>query len=61
VLGPELINLTARPTPIFLEGSAAVQLTQQAAKDLGLKDGQIVQGVIAARGDLLKLLVNGKE
>jgi hypothetical protein len=61
VLGPELINLTARPTPIFLEGSAAIQLTQQAAKDLGLKDGQIVQGVIAARGDLLKLLINNKE
>jgi len=61
VLGPELINLTARPTPIFLEGSAAIQLTQQAAKDLGLKDGQIVQGVIAARGDLLKLLINNRE
>lgn len=61
MLGPELINLTARPTPIFLEGSAAIQLTQQAAKDLGLKDGQIVQGVIAARGDLLKLLINNKE
>lgn len=61
MLGPELINLTARPTPIFLEGSAAIQLTQQAAKDLGLKDGQIVQGVIAARGDLLKLLINNRE
>ena len=61
MLGPELINLTARPTPIFLEGSASIQLTQQAAKDLGLKDGQIVQGVIAARADLLKLVVNNKE
>ncbi|ETN93598.1 Flagellar hook-length control protein FliK [Gammaproteobacteria bacterium MOLA455] len=61
MLGPELINLTARPTPIFLEGSAAIQLTQQAAKDLGLKDGQIVQGVITARGDLLKLLINNRE
>ena len=61
MLGPELINLTARPTPIFLEGSAPIQLTQSAAKDLGLKDGQIVQGVIAARADLLKLIVNNKE
>jgi len=61
MLGPELINLIARPTPIFLEGSASIQLTQQAAKDLGLKDGQIVQGVLAARGDLLKLVLNNKE
>ena len=61
MLGPELINFTARPTPIFLEGSASIQLTQQAAKDLGLKDGQIVQGVLAARGDLLKLVINNKE
>ncbi len=61
MLGPELINLTARPTPIFLEGSASIQLTQQAAKDLGLKDGQVIQAVIAARGDLLKLMINNKE
>ena len=61
MLGPELINFTARPTPIFLEGSASIQLTQQAAKDLGLRDGQIVQGVLAARGDLLKLVINNKE
>ena len=61
MLGPELINLTPRPTPIFLEGSASIQLTQSAAKNLGLKDGQIVQGVIAARADLLKLIVNNKE
>ena len=44
-----------------MEGSASIQLTQQAAKDLGLKDGQIVQGVLAARGDLLKLVLNNKE
>ena len=61
MLGPELINLTPRPTPIFLEGSASIQLNQQAAKDLGLKDGQIVQGVIATRGDMLKLILNNKE
>ena len=61
MLGPELINLAARPTPIFLEGSASIQLTQQAAKDLGLKDGQIIQAVIAARGDLLKLTINNRE
>jgi len=61
MLGPELINLTARPTPIFLEGSASIQLSQSAAKDLGLKDGQIVQGVLATRADLLKLIVNNKE
>ncbi len=61
MLGPELINFTARPTPIFLEGSVAIQVAAQAAKDLGLKDGQIVQAVIAARGDMLKLVLNKRE
>jgi hypothetical protein len=61
VLGPEQINLTARPTPIFLEGSASIPLTQPAAKALDLKDGQIIHAVIAARGALLKLIVNNKE
>ena len=61
MLGPEQLNLSSRPTPIFLEGSASVALTQPAAKDLGLKDGQIIHAVIAARGALLKLIVNNKE
>ena len=61
MLGPEQINLTSRPTPDFFGGLGSIQLTQSAAKDLGLKDGQIIQGVIAARGALLKLIVNNKE
>lgn len=61
MLGPEQLNLSSRPTPIFLEGSASIALTQPGAKDLGLKDGQIIQAVIAARGALLKLIVNNKE
>jgi len=61
VLGPEQINLSPRLTPIFLEGSASIPLSEPAAKDLGLKDGQIIQAAIAARGALLKLIVNNKE
>ncbi|MDB0047062.1 hypothetical protein N9F21_00395 [Porticoccaceae bacterium] len=61
MLGPEQLNLSSRPTPIFLEGSVSLALTQSAAKDIGLKDGQIIQAVIAARGALLKLIINNKE
>ena len=61
MLGPEQINLSPRLTPIFLEGSASIPLSEPAAKALGLKDGQIIQAVIAARGALLKLILNNKE
>ena len=61
MLGPEQINLSPRLTPIFLEGSASIPLSDPAAKALGLKDGQIIQAVIAARGALLKLILNNKE
>jgi len=61
LLGPELINFVAKPTPIFLEGLVAVRVSEQMARDLGLRDNQVVRGVIENRGDLLKLILNNRE
>lgn len=61
MLGPEQVNLNARSSPIFLEGVVAIKITEQLAKQLGLRDNQIVRGVIENRGDLLKLILNNKE
>lgn len=61
MLGPEQINLAVRPTPIFLEGLVSIQITEEAAKDLGLRDGQIVRGLIGMRGEELRLIINNRE
>ena len=61
MLGPEQVNLNARSSPIFLEGVVAIKISEQLAKQLGLRDNQIVRGVIENRGDLLKLMINNKE
>ena len=61
MLGPEQVNLNARSSPIFLEGVVAIKITEQLAKQLGLRDNQIVRGVIENRGDLLKLVINNRE
>ena len=46
MLGPEQINVAQRPTPIFLEGTAPVRITEEVALQLGLKDSQTVRAVI---------------
>lgn len=61
MLGPEQVNLNARSSPIFLEGVVAIKITEQLAKKLGLRDNQIIRGVIENRGDLLKLILNNRE
>ena len=61
MLGPEQINFSPRPTPMFLEGVSAVRITEQVAKAIGLKDNQIVRGVIEDRGGLLKLVLNNRD
>ena len=61
MLGPEQVNLNARSSPIFLEGVVAIKITEKMAKQLGLRDNQIVRGVIENRGDLLKLILNNRE
>jgi hypothetical protein len=61
VLGPEQLNFATRPTPIFLEGVVAVRVSEQMAKTLGLRDNQIIRGVIENRGGLLKLMFKNHE
>ena len=60
MLGPEQLNFATRPTPIFLEGVVAVRISEQMAKNVGLRDNQIIRGVIENRNGLLKLLFNNQ-
>lgn len=59
--GPEQINVVQRPSPIFLEGTTPIRITEEVALQLGLKDGQTVRAVIENRGDLLRLVLNQRE
>ena len=53
MLGPELLNLTVRPTPIFLEGTASLRIDQPGPRELGLANFQVVKGVVSIdRGQL---------
>ena len=45
MLGPELLNLTVRPTPIFLEGTASLRIDQPGPRELGLTNFQVVKGL----------------
>ena len=56
--GPEQILLTGRVHPISLE-IRPLQLEDTQARNLGLRDGQIVQATLEMRGDSLKILING--
>lgn len=44
-----------------MEGIAAARVSEQVAKAIGLKDNQIVRGIIEERGGLLKLVLNNRE
>lgn len=57
--GPEQAALPGRLNPIYLEGRS-LPLETPAARQLGLRDGQIVQASVELRGEVLKLLLNGK-
>lgn len=61
MLGPEQINVSPRPPPVPMEGIAAARVSEQVAKAIGLRDNQIVRGVIEDRGGLLKLVLNNRE
>ncbi len=61
MLGPEQLNIAPRLSPLVLESSAAVAVSEKVAREIGLSDNQIIRGVIATRGGLLKLLMNGQE
>ena len=53
MLGPELLNMAVRPTPIFLEGTASLRIDQPGPRELGLTNFQIVKGLVSIdRGQL---------
>lgn len=57
--GVEQMALPGRLNPFYLEGRP-LPLATVLAQQLGLRDGQIVQGTIEARGAQLKLLLDGR-
>jgi len=61
VLGPEQLNVTPRLSPVIVESSAAINVSEKMAREIGLSDNQIIRGVIATRGGLIKLLMNNRE
>ena len=48
MLGPEQVNLSIKPTPVFMEGAPALKLSSALARELGLADNQIIKGVVVA-------------
>ncbi len=58
VLGIDAVAVANRPSMPNPELSA-VRMSDPVARDLGLRDGAIVQGAVKADGDGLKLLING--
>ena len=61
MLGPEQINFAPRPAPMMLDAAATIRVTEQVARGMGLRDNQIIRGVIEDRGGLLKLILNNRE
>jgi hypothetical protein len=56
----DLAQLPGRSNPIYLEGRI-LPLTVEQARQLDLRDGQIVQALVQARGEQLALLLRGKQ
>ena len=53
--------LVSRVNPVFLESRLSLPLVEAGtARQLGLKDGQVVQALVQARGDQLGLLLRGR-
>ncbi len=48
MLGPEQVNLSVKPTPVFMEGAPALKLSSVLARELGLADNQIIKAVVVA-------------
>ncbi len=59
MLVPEQTSLPGRLNPIYLEGRP-LQVETPVARQLGLRDGQIIQATAEMRGESLKLLLNGR-
>lgn len=58
MLGIDPAALTNRPSPPSLDANP-MRMTDPVARDLGLRDGEIVKGAVKADGDGLKLILNG--
>jgi hypothetical protein len=58
ITAAETAHFGPRTTPIFLEGKLAIA-DAQVARDLGLRDGQIIQATVQASQDRLHLLLAG--
>ncbi len=58
MLNLETIHLPGRNNPIFLEGT--LPISEPDALEMGLREGQVVRGIIETRGDTLNLMLNGK-
>lgn len=48
MLGPEQVNLSIKPTPVFMEGAPALKLSSVLSRELGLADNQIIKAVVVA-------------
>lgn len=59
MLGPELLNLSTRVPPVFLEGAPVLRLDSATAVSLGLANHQIIRGLISATATQLFLNVDG--
>ena len=61
MLTSESINLQPRPNLVYVEGgSPALRLAPEQARGLGLREGQVVNALIANRPDGSVLLLGGK-
>ena len=59
MLGPELVNLSARVAPLFSEGAPTLRLDRSVSAELGLTNFQVVRGVISANAGQLFLNIQG--
>jgi hypothetical protein len=61
ITGPDNSLVVGRVSPIFTEGRLSAPLVEaNIARNLGLRDGQIIQTTVQVRGEQLGLLLRGK-
>ena len=61
MLSSESVNLQPRPNLVYVEGGvSALRLAPDQAKNLGLREGQVVNGVVANRPDGSVLMLGAK-
>ncbi len=58
VFGIDQVTTAAKPSLPVLD-SAPVRMSEPVARDLGLRDGEVVQGLVETHGDALKLVLRG--